>query len=167
VNPVAAVDQDDMVADHNVAVSGRRRSETDIEIVWHRPNRMPHVARKYKSLADIGLPFLMPVPAFIVPESVVMIAVPIAGLLAIVVVEAVMVVMIPIIVVVPVLITLIVMVPIVLILRLNQRYAKKQSDKQCCGGSKPASNVHEILPVKVRRIEIQFNAEAKPSAVRF
>ncbi len=115
----------------------------------------------------------MPVPAFIVPESVVMISIPIAGLLAIVVVEAVMVVMIPvvvmipIIVVVPVLITLIVMVPIVLILRLSQRYAKKQSDKQCCGGSKPASNVHEILPVKVRRIEIQFNAEAKPYAVRF
>jgi hypothetical protein len=125
MNPVAAVDQDDMVADHNVAVSRGRRRETDIEIVRHRPNRMPHIARKYESLADVRFPFSMPVPAFIVSESLVMVSVPIAGLLAIVVVEAVMfvmisvVVMIPVIVVVTVLITLIAVVPIVLILRLS------------------------------------------------
>jgi hypothetical protein len=166
-----------MVADHNVAVSRRRWSESHVEIARHRPNRAPHVVRKYKSLADIRFQFSVPVAAFVVAEIIVMIAVPIAGLLAIVVVETVVIVMIPVIMVVPIVVVvpvlrtliaiiLIVMVPTVLILRLSQRYAKKQGDEQSCRGSKPASNVHEILPVKVRPIEIQFKAEAKTCAVQ-
>ncbi len=61
----------------------------------------------------------MPIPALFVPKSVVMIAVPIAGGLAIAIVEAVV------IVVIAVLRTLIVMIAIIMILRLSQRYAEK------------------------------------------
>ncbi len=152
-----------MVADHDVAVSRGRRSETHIEIAWHRPNRAPHIVRKYKSLADIWFPFPMPVAPFVVTEIVVMIAVPIAGLLAIVVVETVVIVMIPVImvipivVVVPVLITLVAIVLIVMIpvvLCLSQSNAEKQSDKKNRGGTEQPLDLHRILPLKVHVLEL-------------
>jgi hypothetical protein len=129
VNPIASVNQADMVADHDVTVSPRRRSKTGIQVTGHRSNGSSHFAREYKSFSNIWLPFLMPIPTLIVPKSVVMIPVPIACGLAIMVVKPVVIVMIPI-MMIPILriltaIILIVMVPTILILRLSQRYAQK------------------------------------------
>ena len=84
----------------------------------------------------------MPIPALIVPESIVMVPIPIARPFAIVVIEPVVIVVIPIGVLVTV---LIVVIPIVPILRVSQSYAKKKTDHQCCSGSKPASTLHENL----------------------
>jgi multidrug efflux pump subunit AcrB len=68
-----------------------------------------------------------------------MIPVPIAGRLAIVIVEAVVIVMIPIVMTL-VAIVLIVMIPVVL--SLCQRYANEQRHGQCCSGRKPTSILH-------------------------
>ena len=124
MNPIASVNQADMVADHDVTVSPTRRSKTGIQITGHRSNGSSHFARENKSFSNIWLPFPMPIPTLIVPQSIAMIPVPIACGLAITVVEPVVIVMIPIlrtsIAIIP-----IVMVSIILILRLSQRYAKK------------------------------------------
>jgi len=124
VNPIASVNQADMVADHDVTVSPRRRSKTAIQVTRHRSNGSSHFGRENKSFSNVWLPFVMPIPTLIVPKSIVMIPVPIACGLAIVVVEPVVIVMIPILRT-SIAIILIVMVPIILILRLSQRYAKK------------------------------------------
>jgi hypothetical protein len=124
VNPVASVNQADMVADHDVTVSPTRRSKTGIQVTGHRSNGSSHIARENKSFSNIWFPFLMPIPALIVPKSIAMIPVPIACVLAIMVVEPVTIAMIPIlrtsIAIIPIL-----MVSIILILRMSQRYAKK------------------------------------------
>ena len=165
MNPIASVDQANMIADHDVTVSSGRRSKAGVQVTRHGPDGSSHIRRENKSFPDIWLPFSVPIPTLILPKSIGMIPVPIARSLTIAIIEPIMIVMIPILMV-PILralvaIILIMMVPIVLILRLSQRYAKKQSDKQCCTASEPASNIHETLPVMVQRIKDKFKAETK------
>src|ERR1039458_101895 len=99
-----------MVADEDVAVSRRRRSKTHVQVVRHRPEGPAHFGRENKSLVNIGFPFTMPVATLVVPNIVVVIAVPIAGALAIVVVKSVVIVMIH-----------IMMIAIIMILGSQQR----------------------------------------------
>lgn len=89
-----------------------------------RPKGTPHVRRKNKSLVNLRLPFAVPVAALAFSESIVVIPIPIAGLLAIVVVESIVIVTVAI-MMVPVVISLIVimMVAIVMILSVGERYA--------------------------------------------
>jgi hypothetical protein len=124
VNPIVSVDQADMIADHDVTVSTGWRRKTGIKVTRYRSNSSSHVGRENNSFSNIRLPFLAPIPALVVPKSVVMIAVPIACDLAIMIVEPVVIVMIPILRTLIATI-LIVMAPAILILPVSRRYAKK------------------------------------------
>jgi len=145
MNPVIAVDQADMIADQDVAVSRRWRSKLSIEPAWHGPNGGAHVGRENETLANFGLPIPMPISVVAIPKVPAMVLIPIARLLAIVVVKAVVVmtiavviaivviaiVMVPVVIslivimMVPVVISLIVimMVAIIMILSISERYA--------------------------------------------
>ena len=131
MNAVAAIDQTDMIADHDVAVSRRRRFKPTIEVAGHRPNGPPHIGRENESVSNVWLPIAMPIPAFLIAKSVLMVLIPLARNLAIVVVEAIVIVMIPVMIgmipiaMIPVisLIVLIVMIAVVVILCVSKRYA--------------------------------------------
>jgi hypothetical protein len=110
VDSIAAVDQDDVITDHDVAVAPRWRSESYVQIMRHGPNAMAHFGRKNKAFSNVRFPRRMPVPAFVLSESVVMIPVPIASLFAIVVVEPIVIVTIH-----------VVVIPVVMILSSHQR----------------------------------------------
>ena len=87
MNPIAVIDQDDMVADHNVAIMSRRRSQGYVQVMRQRPDACAHIGREHETFPDIRLPFIVPIAPLVMPESMGMIVVPIARNLAIVVVE--------------------------------------------------------------------------------
>ena len=128
VNPVIAVDQDDVIADYGVAVSRGRRSEFSTELAWHGPHGGAHLGRENETVVNFRLPIPMPIAVVTIAFSKVaaMVLIPIAGLLAIVVVESIVIVMIAVtVVMVAVVISLIVimMVAIIVILGVSERYA--------------------------------------------
>ena len=92
-----------------------------------RSKASAHFRRKNESLVNIRFPFAVPIAALFHSESVVVMLIPIAGLLAIVVIESIVIVMMRsiVIVMVPVLISMIVimMVAIIMILSVSERYA--------------------------------------------
>jgi hypothetical protein len=94
------------------------------------PKASPHFRRKNKPLVNIRLPFPVPIASLAFPESVVVMLIPIARLLAIAVVKSIVIVTIVVavaivIVMVPILVSTIVimMVAIIMILSVSERYA--------------------------------------------
>jgi hypothetical protein len=122
VNSISSVNQANVIADYDVPISRRRGAKANEQITWDGPNSSAHIRRKNKSFMNIRLPFAVPIAALAIVESVVVMLVPIAGALAIVVVEPIVIVMVAI--VVPVVISLIVimMVAIIMILSVSERY---------------------------------------------
>jgi hypothetical protein len=90
----------------------------------HRPNSSAHIRRKNKSLVNLRFPLAVPIAALVLSESFVMMLIPIARLIAIVVIEPVVVMMIAV-VMVSVVISMIVimMVAIIMILSVSECYA--------------------------------------------
>ena len=100
VDPPSVVHQDDMIADHDIAVSPWHRAKTHEQPVRNWPPSSAHVTREHESFVNVRFPLPVPVPAFVMPKVIVMIAVPIARAIAIVVVEPVVIVAISIVIVV-------------------------------------------------------------------
>jgi hypothetical protein len=129
VNPVVAVDQANVIADYDVAVSRRRRTELSVQVARRGPNGSTHIGRENESFPNLRLPFPMPM-AVVIPKRVGVVPIPIARLLAIVVIESIVIVTIVVavaivIVMVPILVSTIVimMVAIIMILSVSERYA--------------------------------------------
>jgi hypothetical protein len=98
--------------------------------VRDRPKASPHFRRKNKSFVNLRFPFAVPIAALVFSESVVVMLIPIARLLAIAVVKSIVIVTIVVavaivIVMVPILVStiVIVMVAIIMILSVSERYA--------------------------------------------
>ncbi len=85
-----------------------------------RPKGSTHIGSKNKSLVNVRFPFAVPIAALMFVESVVMMLVPIAGLIAIVVVEPIVIMVITVVIAV---ISLIMMIAIIMILGVSQRYS--------------------------------------------
>ena len=133
MNPVVAVDQANMIADHDVAVSRRRRFKASVEIAGHGANGPPHIGREDEAFANVRLPIVMPVATFVIPKSAVVMLIPLARNLAIVIVETIVVVTIAIVIAAVVIalisaIVLIMVIAIVMILCVSQGYAQKQAE---------------------------------------
>lgn len=109
-----------MIADYNVSISRRRGAKANEQVMRDRPKGSPHVRSENKSLVDVRLPFAVPIAALMFVESVVVMPVPIARLIAIVVVEPVVIVVITVVIA---LISLIMMIAIVVILSVSEGYA--------------------------------------------
>jgi hypothetical protein len=77
VNPVSAVYENDMVANHHITVSPRRRRKPPVKVSRYGTNGSAHCGRQHEALADIRLPVTVPVASLIMSEGIVMIAVPI------------------------------------------------------------------------------------------
>jgi hypothetical protein len=77
VNPVSAVYEHDMVANHHVTISRRRRRKPPIKVSRYGTNGSAHFGRQHEALADVRLPVAVPVAALIVSEGIMMISVPI------------------------------------------------------------------------------------------
>jgi hypothetical protein len=77
MNPVSAVYEHDMVANHHVTISRRRRRKPRVKVSRYGTNGCAHRGRQNEALADIRLPITVPIPSLIVSEGIVMIAVPI------------------------------------------------------------------------------------------
>jgi hypothetical protein len=95
-----------------------------------RSKASTHFGRKNESFVNIRFPFAVPIASLAFPESVVVMLVPIARLLAIAVVKSIVIVTIVVavvivIVMVPILVSMIVimMVAIIMILSVSERYA--------------------------------------------
>ena len=133
MNPVVAVDQANMIADHDVAISRRRRFKASIEVAGHGANGPPHIGREDEPISNFGLPIVMPVATFAIAKSAAVMLIILARNLAIVIVETVVVVTISIVIAAVVIalisaIVLIMMIAIVMILCVSQGYAQKQAE---------------------------------------
>ena len=124
VNSIPLVNQTNVIADHDVAVSRRRGAKANEQIMRDRPKASAHFRRKNKSLVNVRLPFAVPIAALFHSESVVVMLIPIVRTLAIVVVESIVIVMIDIMMVTVVIsMIVIMMVAIIMILSVSERYA--------------------------------------------
>jgi hypothetical protein len=153
VDPPSVVHQDDMIADHDIAVSPWRRAKTHEQPVRNWPPSSAHVMREHKSFTDIRLPLPVPVPALVVPKVIVMIAVPIARAIAIVVVESVVIVAISIVIVVIAIVIVMVAIVSVIVVMISivlrprhPRRAQRQAHQQRCCYNKPSSIPHAHPP---------------------
>jgi hypothetical protein len=133
MNPPAAIYQDNMVPDDNVAIPARRRPQTHQQLRRHRADPSAHLRREHEPLMNVRLPRAVPVTPLVVAEIIMMIVVPISSARAIMIVK--MIVMIPIVVTVPI------------VLRPRQpRRTQRKAHTQCCCHYKPPSALHENPP---------------------